>query len=1519
MIQSFDKEILYIRPNGDYINLQSMLTNQMEWYFLDAGEEDGTQYYYIVSKAASKYLYFADANSTAANNVSLQTFDSGNADNYKFSIVKEENREAYNIKPKGATSDQTSLNKSAGVSSGNDIKFWNKTNDNNSCWKFVSINEFIRPQVKGGINLSTGENKRYYWIQNYANPTYFIKQGETWTDDGKEKANSEWAITSSSTTDEAKENMKFYFVKAGEDDWQTYYYIIHKETGKYLYYRANGKATGNAVVLTPYVTGEEERFRFIIIDGWYDGAYNIISQYSMYDSNGQTARKNNIASLKYNGDNAHIPSEGSRNEGNGNWKFISTLPTCETPTFEYDENTRQISISCATDGASLYYTTDGTNPTTSSAVYSESEPITITSGMTAIKAIAGKSNYDNSPVATQALATYTYKVVNRSNKVATSYEVKEPVGKPLSRYTSIPAEIRSGYLSDETVTFYSFSGSEAIGDEVSTTTISSHDPITETPSASANIYVTYTTTHLSEKFLPLTNAAPYNVMEGSDYLYGDGTLKTEDSPSDADTKTNAYLWYFMGSDPYNVTIQNLGERNYLNYASSTLSLNTAQTFILKTLTSVDATTVNVTLRNVSGEEVTLKVNTVVLPLSFTLIDKAGKIIESGIDYEGSLALPVAWRSPLVSEYKYYKKYSLLADDVYTFNEGDRITSIDQREGNVIYVTYEADPSFIFDTTDDDAEGSQTYMLKFTGGETFNQENGSDGTMTTAQKAVYPYSNGDAMLYVYGSEQWNTQLASGSSTRTRWLWHVVSPNSDPYHVKIMSQQSQVSSHNYFRTFAVEYGDATHIVTGVTTLNDAASSQPPTEYMVLTTDNGKARLVTVETISDGTTTARRVVNNFEQYWKNNPTVQNLLGDDKVESLESYTDDIILNSTQTAKLPTSWHSYKAFANAAPWVGWKDDNIGTGKQYKEKHHWFQNIDMGTTGEFDFEATTLEPQVILIDQHGWEIMRTPLSSTARLKLYDSPMVKEYQWYPTASKIPGYHKYNVSNPKIPVYVKNASNKWVVTTDSITHTSTTLADDPYSHFVEKGYSEQDNSVKSDFYVTYTVKDEYAKLYSGAATEAGTSASKFLVKQGDYYAEISGSSLSTESTLPETISDELQWYLKPNFNIDEEMGYEYSGENDELTKEETEAQNYSEGRNGFDPYNLQIKSVANENRYFTANTSSSTLTNGYWTGETSSITLQNLSTRQNVIGNDQVSMKITNATFMVVDDGDGNMILMPRFDHTQVIDSLTGTQLVTVGNSTTSLTISLVPTVVTRSSQIHAMGGTYMLGSGFTIDATVGTADAPFEGSIDGQMFTISSSSTPFIAYANNATIKNFIVEQVSVSSGTDDGNVGAIVCEATGNTRIYNVGINGGSVSGTNYVGGLVGLLDGYARVINCYSYADITDGSYVGGIVGYNNYQTTSANLRTMVMNCMYYGNISGGSNKAPIYNGEIISNVSSGNGEDNKGLGNYNYFLAEQPYVQNSQINTYNCALMAEARFLQRFEFFRLLLNSHLELAGVR
>jgi len=230
------------------------------------------------------------------------------------------------------------------------------------------------------------------------------------------------------------------------------------------------------------------------------------------------------------------------------------------------------------------------------------------------------------------------------------------------------------------------------------------------------------------------------------------------------------------------------------------------------------------------------------------------------------------------------------------------------------------------------------------------------------------------------------------------------------------------------------------------------------------------------------------------------------------------------------------------------------------------------------------------------------------------------------------------------------------------------------------------------------------------------------------------------------------------------------------------------------------------------------------------------------------------------------------------------------------------------------GRYKAVAGFVIDETIDN----FTGEFDGDFQEISSASQTLFDTADGAIIKNVIFGSVNISGGD---NVGAIANVATGSedkiTSIYNCGILAGSVSGSGNVGGLVGCLGStdndkcYARVINCYSYANVTGGTYAAGIVGYNSYASTNENLRTMVMNCMFYGNVTNGTNISPVYGGQIINNNSA------TGLNNFNYFSADDFKDFSTRVTAFNCALGAEKRFLTRFEFYRQILNSNLPLAA--
>ncbi len=202
--------------------------------------------------------------------------------------------------------------------------------------------------------------------------------------------------------------------------------------------------------------------------------------------------------------------------------------------------------------------------------------------------------------------------------------------------------------------------------------------------------------------------------------------------------------------------------------------------------------------------------------------------------------------------------------------------------------------------------------------------------------------------------------------------------------------------------------------------------------------------------------------------------------------------------------------------------------------------------------------------------------------------------------------------------------------------------------------------------------------------------------------------------------------------------------------------------------------------------------------------------------------------------------------------------------------------------------------------------PFTGIFDGNGKTISGLGHALFNSINGGTVKNVMLENVDIDT---DGNSGAIANEATGDSRIYNVGVLSGTVDGDDNVGGIVGFLDGSSRVINCFSYATIEGGTDVGGIVGNNNVASTADNIQTMVMNCMFYGNITGGSAKSPVYGGENINNLHGG-------LNTYNYYAYTQ--LPTGNITKYNNALAVSEKYLTRFEFYRLLLNSNRKLAAL-
>ena len=730
-------------------------------------------------------------------------------------------------------------------------------------------------------------------------------------------------------------------------------------------------------------------------------------------------------------------------------------------------------------------------------------------------------------------------------------------------------------------------------------------------------------------------------------------------------------------------------------------------------------------------------------IQYHLIDKSGKeIFRNEISSKNArLTLPADYVSPLVASYHYYAASDVnrangadgitdTEDDIFTLKTSPTPTDLSEAGNNTeIYVFYDVSNEIGFGD-------KHPHMLKFWNGKSYKLEDGNDNLTTGAKiKAMYPYCNGDGSLNVYGEAMNEEQMAGGSSTRPRWVWFFESDNNDPYHVKIHSKSTISfggrSNTTYLQTFAVHFNQDTdapnkqRIVTGGNLIG--VTQDKATEYAILGIKN-KYKLLTIDPVAadlngngnktDDGENERIYVTSFEQYWKTYNMIKKcVLGINVNDKDEPYHNDFS-DDRSTFEMPSelwptlktklgsgtgnfdindpndlyyvddcSWHSYDAVAYAVRWNGYNDKSGSNGlekKKVERLEHWFQTFDMGD-GTFDIEDANIPPVLVLLDRHGWEIMRKPIpmgdgdadpsagEKLAALRAYDSPMVKEYTFYSNATKGTGCHKYAIR-------MQGGKERDTIAVNNIRFTSTSLATlPPYK-------------VDRDLFVTYTVKEEYEKSYTynltlnpstKTFTESGTP-SAFLILQNATLAKYDNSDsdeTDIDTTPPgkaisEYIKDNVSnfnvengskknelWYLQPNLHIDKEMGIRWATEEKASLEPHTEYETKDEYKNktGFDPYNLQIQNVESK-KYFTTHITNTSLSEGAMVGNYSGggsydVTLENwVDVHNNPAiepngneGYDHTYIQMTNQTFMAVQDANGNMQLMPRFDHSRRINA------------------------------------------------------------------------------------------------------------------------------------------------------------------------------------------------------------------------------------------------------------------------------
>ena len=414
LIQSKEDANYYLVPagNGTDVNTTSIAGEPMQWTFQNAGASTGgLPYYYLVNSNGKKINYKTSDNTLTLNEESN--------DANKFCIIEDGNTGEFFIIPISGASTGNDKNCRAVFKSGGNtentntkaeiIYANNESNINRVHWLLRVCNEGAdqKSLFSGSpFSVSNNETLYYYDIASLGTDGYYIVP--PFEPEG-------YARTSNTKN-------PWIFKVAASDNWLTYYYIINAATGKYMYFNPGNKQTKdqeNVISMksdSEKNSGNEERFQFIMVPSTTTDAYYIVPKgYSYADESHINFNGNKYFGLWFDdGNPASLKTTWSRSAtaNNVKWTFEKTTIA---PTFSTD-GSGNIIITHPDNDFDICYTTDGTEPTSSSEVYSSSA--FSSSQQHRIKAIAVSKTESsivsavatllNKPTVTVSPETYTY-------------------------------------------------------------------------------------------------------------------------------------------------------------------------------------------------------------------------------------------------------------------------------------------------------------------------------------------------------------------------------------------------------------------------------------------------------------------------------------------------------------------------------------------------------------------------------------------------------------------------------------------------------------------------------------------------------------------------------------------------------------------------------------------------------------------------------------------------------------------------------------------------------------------------------------------------------------------------------------------------------------------------------------------------------------------------------------------------------------------------------------------------------
>lgn len=314
--------------------------------------------------------------------------------------------------------------------------------------------------VTFGINVSWGQiTEGLYYIASNDNKDgdgndYYLNKSTVMYESGQPYL----TTFKSGQVDECVWRLK-WADKVGEVD---YYYIILEKDAQYLTLNDSKTTTDSRLRVHLQSTPGENSNSLFYFTG--SGPYNICPKNDTQNRSLNPAGNNYDQADAYedetNGkletliEGGQIYTAGliglwATSDARSLWKMLRA-PQCATPEISFNYPDGTVTITTATVGATLYYTTDGSDPTLSTSttrkIYDANYLPTISSGLTEIKACAVKKWMNNSSVATQSIVfnptitlteeSITYDAADHNPTISVSVTIGEtPTNIAADEYT----------------------------------------------------------------------------------------------------------------------------------------------------------------------------------------------------------------------------------------------------------------------------------------------------------------------------------------------------------------------------------------------------------------------------------------------------------------------------------------------------------------------------------------------------------------------------------------------------------------------------------------------------------------------------------------------------------------------------------------------------------------------------------------------------------------------------------------------------------------------------------------------------------------------------------------------------------------------------------------------------------------------------------------------------------------------------------------------------------------------------